>query len=461
MILCDASIGALGWYATGFAFAFGSDPSSGEDGPPRAYTNFIGGRNFFLLDHPREDYYQFFFQYTFAATASTIVSGAVAERTRFEAYLCYAVFLVMWVYPVVAHWQWSSEGWASRTNTFTAFCGFGVFDYAGDGAVHMVAGLAGLAGAFVVGPRLGRFGKNGEINDYRGHNTAFYLLGVFILWFGWYGFNPGSTNILNGEGYQYTSRFSQFASVNTTLTPATAVVTVLFTQMGKVAWLERRLEWDLIVAANGALAGLVGITGSASIVEPWACIPIGIGSGWVYLASTNLLTKICKIDDPLEAIAVHFFCGWWGLMMPPTFAEPEIFYQYLDEIDGIAESYPRDTWRYYGWVYPDARGAFLGAHIVYSLAVIAWVMINMIPFFYILKAFGLLRVSKEIEEAGLDSSVHGGSAYPEHSKFTSDMEQSMKGGGNSSELAAIKSRLAEVESLVKRPQNGGANGEVQ
>jgi Amt family ammonium transporter len=200
--LLDACFGAFAWYVTGYAFAFG-DPSPSADGTYPWTAPFIGHRYFFQIDLARTDLVKWFFQFTFAATSATIVSGAVAERCRFESYICYNLMLVAWVYPVVAHWVWSPFGWMSASRTlatstsgYTLLFGSGVYDFAGDGPVHMIGGFASLAGAWVLGPRIGRFDADGKPVDMPGHNAALTLLGVFLLWFGWFGFNPGSTNAI-------------------------------------------------------------------------------------------------------------------------------------------------------------------------------------------------------------------------------------------------------------------------
>ncbi|KAI8004032.1 Ammonium transporter 1 member 1 [Camellia lanceoleosa] len=219
----DAAAGGLFYYLFGFAFAFGS-PSNG----------FIGHHNFALKSIPSSlfDYSYFLYQWAFAIAAAGITSGSIAERTQFVAYLIYSSFLTGFVYPVVSHWFWSPDGWASASKPDNLLFGSGVIDFAGSGVVHMVGGLAGLYGALIEGPRIGRFDHSGRSVALRGHSASLVVLGTFLLWFGWYGFNPGSfTKILNP--YSSGSYYGQWSAVGrtavtTTLAGCTAALTTLF-----------------------------------------------------------------------------------------------------------------------------------------------------------------------------------------------------------------------------------------
>ena len=327
------------------------------------------------------------------------MSGAVAERARFEAYLMYAFFLTSWVYPNVVHWVWHAEGWLSATKEpiNDRLNDVGMIDFAGCGVVHMVGGLAGLAGAAVVGPRIGRFDPDGRVRNISGHSAPLALLGVFILWFGWYGFNPGSAGGLTGGGYLVAAN----CAVTTTLSAAGGCVTTLVILLIKNYMATGHLVWDVIGAGNGALAGLVGITASCSVVEPWAAIVIGIIAGIVYVASSNFVVYVLRVDDPLDAIAVHAFCGMWGLLAVGVFADQDLM---------------RDA----GYVMPSNAGGFvmsgdgklLVAAITGIVVITAWVLGHMIPFFIVMHLLGLLRVSSAEEHEGLDVSHHGGAAYP-------------------------------------------------
>lgn len=390
-ILLDACFGALAFYLVGFAFAYG-----GTYGEAGGGNSFVGWGGFALNGLPKSEWYMWFFQFAFAATAATIVSGAVAERTRFEAYIMYACFLTAWVYPVVVHWVWSADGWASPSNP-DRLLDVGVIDFAGCAAVHMIGGLSGLAGAYIVGPRIGRFGADGSPVDMPGHNASLAILGVFILWFGWYGFNPGSALAIIGS-----STVAAVAAVNTTLSAAAGTLSTLFALMA-VNWMSTgEVIWDLIGTSNGTLAGLVGITAACAVVEPWAAIVIGFTAGLVYVFAAWFIPNILKIDDPLEAGAVHAFTGAWGLIMAAAFAhKPNVAATYGD---AVAEAG-------HGFLISGGNGRMLGTAIIIILATLGWTLAHMIPFFYGMRALGLLRVAEAEELMGLDKSHHGGSAY--------------------------------------------------
>lgn len=419
----DACFGALGWYFFGWALAYGGNAGK-----------FIGTENWALNETPTDDYHNWFFQYAFAATTVTIVSGAVAERTKFEAYLLYAFTLTSWVYPVIVHWVWSEEGWLSA---FVAkdklFNESGMVDFAGCGVVHMTGGFAGLAGAIAVGPRLGRYDANGKARDIPGHSASLALLGVFILWFGWFGFNPGSALAIVGA-----SATAALCAVTTTLAAAAGCITTLFLQMGIIFARTGQVVWDVIAAGNGALAGLVSITAACSVVHPWASVVIGVIGAFVYTGASNLVLHGFKVDDPLDAIAVHGFCGMWGLIAAATFADEDLMrLSYGDFDDGSR--------RAFGWI-QGGDGKLLVAAIVGIIVIFSWVMGHMVPFFFLMKALGLLRVSPEEEHEGLDISHHGGSAYPSDQIR---LEKGSVGGGpnNSDVMAELEALKAQVQRL--------------
>lgn len=415
--LLDACFGALGFYLFGYAIAYG-----GEDEDKSGIRRFIGKGNVALKDVSTDGYGFFFFQYAFAATAATIVSGAVAERTKFEAYLLYAFFLTAFVYPIVAHWVWSANGWLSafRTNKWN---GSGMIDFAGCGVVHMVGGFAGLAGAAIVGPRIGRYDQNGKAREIPGHSASLALLGVFILWFGWYGFNPGSALAIVGAG-----PIASLCAVTTTLAAAGGTISTLALSMALNYGTTGHLVWDTIAAGNGALAGLVSITAATSVVHPWAAILIGIIGGIVYVGSSNLMAHVLKVDDPLDAVAVHGFCGMWGLLAAAAFADEDL----------IGLSYGDVGERKHSGFLTGGDGTLLVAAIVGIIVIFAWVSFWMVPFFFATKMLGLLRVSPEEEDVGLDISHHGGGAYP------TDMVKMEGEGDVRKELNALK---AEVEMM--------------
>lgn len=430
--LLDACFGAFAWYVTGYAFAFG-DPDPLPDGTYATTWKapFIGHNYFFQINLPRTDLAKWFFEFTFAATSATIVSGAVAERCRFESYICYNLILVAWVYPVMAHWVWSPFGWASATRTaatssggYTLLFGSGVYDFAGDGPVHMVGGFASLAGAWILGPRIGRFDADGLPVDMPGHNAALTLLGVFLLWFGWFGFNPGSTNAIlspTASSSGFVPGYSSIAAgiaVNTTVSAAAATIATLLCAMVHTYATVRVVVWDLIVAGNGALAGLVAITGGCAFMDTWAAWATGFIAGMVYYAASKVILLKMKIDDPLDAIAVHAVCGAWGMIACALFASSELVTNWFgpmpdtQPVAALGNTSPV-VLRPYG-LFMGGGGAVFGAHVVYILVIAAWTLAIMIPFFMLLRYCGILRVPPEAEVAGLDISYHGGSSYPGH-----------------------------------------------
>jgi len=397
--LLDACFGGLFFYLIGFGFAYGGDYGDPDNG-----NSFIGFDHFALHNVSRDAYYSWFFQFAFAATAATIVSGAVAERCKFEGYIAYAIFLTSWVYPVVVHWVWSTTGWLSAFKEEDKLFDVGLIDFAGCGVVHMVGGFAGLAGAIAVGPRIGKFDADGKPTTIPGHNASLAILGVFILWFGWYGFNPGSALAIIGA-----SEVVGLCAVTTTLSAAAATVSTIILLAAIEFMKTKHLVWDLIGASNGTLTGLVGITAACSVVEPWAAIVIGILSGFVYVFASFFVESILKVDDPLDAVAVHGFGGMFGLLFAATFAAKDL----------VAAAYD-DYGDAYGWVM-GGNGRLLGTAVVAILVILLWTLGHMLPFFFVLKALGLLRVDAAEEMSGLDVSHHGGSAYEAGGKDTDSL----------------------------------------
>ncbi|KAB2625753.1 ammonium transporter AMT1 [Pyrus ussuriensis x Pyrus communis] len=389
----DAAAGGLFYYLFGFAFAFGG-PSNG----------FIGHHFFGLSKVPSAtgfDYSHFLYQWAFAIAAAGITSGSIAERTQFVAYLIYSSFLTGFVYPVVSHWFWSVDGWASAGNTENLLFGTGVIDFAGSGVVHMVGGIAGLWGAFIEGPRMGRFDHSGRAVALRGHSASLVVLGTFLLWFGWYGFNPGSfTKILSpyGSSGSYYGMWSAVGrtAVTTTLAGCTAALTTLF---GK-----RILSghWNVTDVCNGLLGGFAAITAGCSVVEPWAAIVCGFVAA-IVLISCNKLAEKLKYDDPLEAAQLHGGCGAWGIIFTALFATEK----YVNEV------YPGKEGRPYG-LFMGGGGKLLGAHLIQIVVIIGWVSATMGPLFFVLHKLKLLRISAEDEMAGMDLTRHGGFAYVYH-----------------------------------------------
>jgi len=369
--LMDFVVGALAFWAVGYALITGTD-----------WKGLIGTSGFFLAGEGYDvgNYLSFFWQMVFAATAATIVSGAVAERIKFQAYLLYSIAITGLIYPVYAHWVWGG-GWLSKLGF-----GLGHLDFAGSGVVHAVGGLVGLAGAIVLGPRFGKFDKNGKPRAIPGHNIPLAALGVFILWFGWYGFNPGSTFSA------HHLRISVIA-VNTTLAAAAASLTAL------ILVLVKTRKFDLGMALNGVLAGLVAITAPCAWVEAWAAVVIGIIAGIILVAGVYFLEAI-KVDDPVGAVPVHGFNGLWGLIAVGLFA------------DGTYGNYAIEP--------PFVKGLFYGggvdqliAQVIGAVALFVWAFGAGLVLFKMLDLVVGIRVSPREEIQGLDLFEHGTPAYPE------------------------------------------------
>ncbi|GLC38506.1 hypothetical protein PLESTB_001732900 [Pleodorina starrii] len=386
--ILDAAAAAIMWYTVGFGFAFGIGHKPNK---------FIGNAMFGLARYKTHatgsgigDWTDFFFQWAFCATAATIPAGSVAERFNFNAYLGYSMFIAGFVYPVVAHWAWCPTGWLGFATVEPLFK-TGYIDFAGSGVIHMTGGLAGLIGATMVGPRLGRFDADGKPVEMPGHSAILVVLGTVLLWFGWYGFNPASMlSIDTTNAATVVGR----AAVTTTLAGAAGGIACLLNGF------RRHRGWDLVGLCNGILCGFVAITACCHVVEPWAAIICGLVAGLWFDFLCWLLLKL-KIDDPLSAGPMHFGTGMWGVFFTGLLAKQEYIY----------EAYGRMEDHMYGAFYPKSNGKILACQIIGILAIIGWVSGMMIPFFGIFKLTGTLRIPPEVEEMGLDRSKHGGSAY--------------------------------------------------
>ncbi|KAK8950771.1 Ammonium transporter 1 member 1 [Platanthera zijinensis] len=404
----DAAAGGLFYYLFGFAFAFGSNSNG-----------FIGHHFFSLksIPSPGFDYSYFLFQWAFAIAAAGITSGSIAERTQFVAYLIYSAFLTGFVYPVVSHWFWSADGWAAanRNPGDSLLFGSGVMDFAGSGVVHMVGGIAGLWGALIEGSRIGRFDHNGRPVALRGHSATLVVLGTFMLWFGWYGFNPGSfLTIAKSYGPIGSPLNGQWSAVGrtavtTTLSGCAAALTTLFGKRSLTG------HWNMFDVCNGLLGGFAAITASCAIVEPWAALICGFVAAWV-LIGCNMLAEKFHYDDPLEAAQLHGGCGAWGIIFTALFAKEQF----------VNEAYPGRPGRPHG-LFMGGGGRLLAAHLIQILVIVGWVSVTMGPLFYALHKLGLLRISAEEEMAGLDLTWHGGAAYVYHENNSG--EGGHNGGG--------------------------------
>ena len=376
--LMDICVGAAAFWGTGYAVAYGA----------RGRGHWFAGTRYFFLSEGfmgEDAFHSWFFQFAFSATSATIVSGAVAERCAMPAYACYSALLAGFVWPVVAHWAWSKDGWLSYL-LHSPLAGVGVVDFAGSGVVHMVGGAAAGIGAKVLGPRIGRFGPKGR--EIKGHSVPLVVLGTFLLWVGWYGFNPGSTLAISGEG---VAEVAAKTAATTTLAAAAGGLSNLFIHHHLGGF------YDVAEMCNGVLAGLVSITSACSVVEPWAAVVIGVVGACAYTCGSRLLVKL-EIDDAVNATPVHFFAGAWGLFAPAFFARP---YNMRN-----AYGNSKRAGLFYG-----GGGEMLACQTVGFVAITAWVTVTMFPFFTLMNKLGVFRVSPEVEEIGCDDSKHGGSAY--------------------------------------------------
>ncbi|GMI53458.1 hypothetical protein ScalyP_jg1051 [Parmales sp. scaly parma] len=399
--LLDACGGAIGFWSVGYAFAYGDRLDA--DGTPIDGVTFIGGRKDYFLMDEGVNYALWFFQFAFAATAATIVAGAIAERCKMAAYLCYSTMLTGVVYPVVVHAIWSSNGFLSAFNSAgPLFKDTGMIDFAGSGVVHLTGGFSALIAAIILGPRIGRFTDkegNPAVNTMQSHNVSLQILGTFILWVGWYGFNPGSTLLMDSTN---AANVAGLCTVTTTISASAGACSALFLRyfFGSTDGIK---FFDLTAAMNGALSGLVGITAGCSVIYPSVSLVVGIISGAVYLGASNLLIKF-KIDDVVDAVPVHMANGIWGCMAVGLFAAPDL----------VAEAYGRDTGPV-GWMYEWGRSSgdfrLMATQLCGVLFILGWVGCMMGPYFMLLQWLGWFRVHEVDEEIGMDLSHHGASTY--------------------------------------------------
>ncbi|UUO07962.1 ammonium transporter [Blastopirellula sp. J2-11] len=366
--LMDFSVGSLVFWLVGFGLMFGT-------------TNGFCGTTLFFFDGASEaaleansnvgfNWAFLIFQTVFAATAATIVSGAMAERTKFVSYLCYSFLIILIVYPIFGSWCWgglyAGGGWLE---------GMGFLDFAGSTVVHSVGGWAALAGAIVIGPRIGKYTADGKIKPIPGHNIPLAALGVFILWLGWFGFNPGSTTAVGGGSFAYIA-------VTTNLSAAAGAISAL-----AVSWIMFKKP-DTSFALNGALAGLVGITAGCDIMSPMFAAVTGLVAGVLVVFSCVFFDKI-KVDDPVGAVSVHGVCGAWGTLAIGLWAGDVGILtgggsaQLITQAIGVAAGF--------GWAFGTSLVIFL-----------------------LLKFTIGLRVPAEEEIKGLDITEHGMYAYPPH-----------------------------------------------
>jgi len=329
-------------------------------------SGFIGNPSLFYNVKP--EMHNLFFQTVFAATAATIVSGAVAERTKFSTYLIFSLIMTVFIYPIAGHWVWQGEGWLTK---------LGFIDFAGSTVVHSVGGWSALVAAALVGPRIGKY-TNGKSNAIPGHNMLIGSLGVFILWLGWFGFNAGSQLAISGDN---AIAVAGIVITTNLAASAGAIVALLAT------WIKYGKP-DISMTLNGALAGLVGVTAGCAAVDNFGAIAIGIICGLAVVFSIEFIDKKLKIDDPVGAVSVHGVCGALGTLLVGLFA-----------VDG-------------GLFYGGGLSQ-LGTQAIGVFGIGAWAIVTSFIVLYTLKKTIGLRVSEKEEIEGLDVHEHGMDAYPD------------------------------------------------
>ncbi len=366
--LMDFCVGALLFFAVGYAIAFGGDFTGAG--------KFIGGDGWFLMgdgvfSYGTLDKFVFFtFQVAFAATAATIVSGAMAERTKFKTYVIYSAVISAVIYPIVVRWQWGG-GWLFQLDT-------PFHDFAGSALVHMVGGCASIMGAYFLGPRIGKYGPDGKPRAIPGHNIPFAILGCFVLLVGWYGFNPGSqlgADPVIGK-----------IAVNTTLAAAAGAVMAML-----VTWVKDGKP-DVAMTGNGLLAGLVGVTAGCWAVNALGAVIIGAIAGVIVVFSVIFWDRV-RIDDPVGAISVHGVCGAFGTLAVGLFS--------ATEADGVVQK-----GLFYG-----GGGDQLLSQLIGVVSIAAFVLVTTGILFFVLKSTIGLRVDQQEEIEGLDVHEHGVPGY--------------------------------------------------
>ena len=358
--MMDFVLGSLFFFILGFPLMFGKNIAGiiGGSGFLNPYS--LADANGMINGLPIGVF--MIFHTVFCATAATIVSGAMAERTKFSSYLVYSAAISIFIYPVTGHWIWGG-GWLAE---------IGFHDFAGSTAVHMVGGVCAFVGAKIVGPRLGKYNSDGTPNAIPGHNIPLGFLGVFILWFCWFGFNGCSTVSMDSDASVYSAGT---IFVTTNLAAATATVATMI-----ITWLRYKKP-DISMTLNGSLAGLVAITAGCDLVTPAGAFFIGLIAAFVVVSGIEFIDKVCRIDDPVGAIGVHGMCGAAGTLLTGVFAAD----------GGLA----------YGGGFH-----FLGVQLIGVAAVIVWVAVTMTFTFTVLKKTIGLRASWEEETKGLDATEH-------------------------------------------------------
>ncbi|KAG2499743.1 hypothetical protein HYH03_002676 [Edaphochlamys debaryana] len=367
---------ALCWWAVGYAFAYG-----------KSAGGFIGVSRFFS-DGETYGGKPWFFTWTFCLSTVTIASGCLAERTNLFVYPVYTAVLSLIVHPIVAHWVWVPNSWLN--SSVGSECRF--LDFAGGTVVHLLGGLTGLIGAILVGPRMGRF-EDGVCKEIPGHDVSSVSLGSLMLWFGWFGFNCGSTYIYMSEGGEAASSAVSRVALNMTLCASAAGMTSLI-----IASMQSG-TFDLAICCNGLMSGLSASTSNVGFVTPWASCITGALAGLCYVLNSRLLARM-GVDDPLDGSAIHCGSGMLGIVVSGFLARPSYVQSMVDRNCG-------------GVVYGVNGGMQLGMQLLGLSVVTVWTAFWAFLTFWTLKHFNLLRVDQQTELAGIDNMEHGGPAYPE------------------------------------------------
>lgn len=364
----DAGVTGILFWAVGYTVAYGTSQGG-----------FIGGGDYLFFSGISADgslnsdlYLGFFFQFAFAAAASTIATGGLAERTDFVGKIIYSVLVGAFIYPVVVHWIWGGGGWLFEA---------GYNDFAGSAVVHLVGGILALVGAIIIGPRKGVDPKNPP----RPHNLALATIGTSILWFGWYGFNVGSTLDATNPGLM------GLVATNTTIAAAAGSVSALM-----FAFFTKGGKWDLSLALNGSLGGLVGITASCAFIAPWAALLVGLTAGIVVIWSVDAVAN-AGVDDAVGAFAVHGACGMLGVLSIGFFGIEELLWSDVGA----------------GLFMPNGGLGLLWLQFYGMAAVVAWTTVAATIMFLGLKAIGKLRVDDTALDMGIDVYEHGATVWPD------------------------------------------------
>jgi Amt family ammonium transporter len=372
--MLDPFIAAISYWLFGFAFAYGD----------QGYSNpFIGYYYFAGYGMSGTKYAEWFFQFVFAATASTIVSGAVAERCAFVAFLVYSVILTGFIYPVVSHWGWAADGFLVSE---------GYQDFAGSGIVHLCGGMAAFVGAIMLGPRLGRYNSGlydkdkqvmAKAGKIEGHSVPLAALGGFLLIVGFFSFNGGSALQISKAG---DGEIFSLAVMNTILAAGSSGIVGLL--VNRISFKgQPKGKWSMLKTINAMITGMVSICASCNRVHPWAAAVIGGIAALIMLAISWLMNRF-EVDDPLDAVAVHFGGGLWGVLAAPFFSKQGLLYGH------------------------SSAGKELGSHVAAVVVIVVWTGGLCTAMFGILKYLGMLRVDRETEILGMDIVKHGEPAYP-------------------------------------------------